>query len=395
MVATIAGGLAAPAATMTVEEREKLDLSDYTVTDPSASFFDVEQRMAVLKNTSNPILLQQVSELKTGPSCRQVLKVPPLDHKIRIPSFYPYPKQWREAAEPLFQFEDSVTQLAGSYVASGDIYYAECLVNFLDQSAQADALMDFYFTNMDPQAWYSTESMIFAAAMSYSIVREAVTGMDEKIARVDDWMERLALKHSAIDGSYPSCCNNHFYRRALYGAMVGVLTENDQLFQFGVSAIYSALTDMMENGALPLEIQRGRRATHYQNYALLYLIPIMQIVERQGYDVFELEIDGRSIHDAVRFAMDIMTEPARLGDLAPLDQYKGFLRDNQYFAWMEMYLSRFDNAAMKEFIRYQRPIYNRSASGYATLYFMDPKAQLQVVRRDKDRDTLLNNDIEG
>ncbi len=50
---------------------------------------------------------------------------------------------------------------------------------------------------------------------------------------------------------------------------------------------------MTEEGAFPLEMERGRRATHYQNYALLYLIPIMEITARQGYDVYEMEIDAQ------------------------------------------------------------------------------------------------------
>lgn len=370
---------------MDLEARQALDLSSYTVTDPSASYFDVDARMDLLEDTRNPLLLQIVEGLRTGPSCRQLLALPPLDHRIRIPSFYPQPEAWRVAAQPLFQFEDSVTTLAGSYVASGDPYYAECLVRFLDTWAEADALMEFYYSAAEPQAWYSTESMIFAAALAYSIVRDQVEGMEAETEAVDGWLQRLAHKHSGIEGEMPSCCNNHFYRRALYASMIGVLAEDDALFRFGVSAIYSALHDLTEEGALPLEMRRGRRATHYQNYALLYLIPIMQIVERQGYDVFDLTVEGRSIHDAVDFAMRAMNDPDALGDMAPTDQYKGFMLDDQYFAWMEIYQAHFNEPRIAEFLRTQRPVYNRSAGGYATLYFMDPEAQVQTVARDERR----------
>lgn len=378
---------ALPAAALSLEERRQLDLSGYTVTDPSASYFDVGERMDLLRDTRNPLLMQLVEEFRMGPSCNQLLAVPPLDNKIRIPGFYPQPDAWRVAAQPLFQFEDSVTSLAGSYVASADPYYAECLVRYLDQWAEADAIHDFHYTMAEPQAWYSTESMIFAAALAYSVVRDEVPGLDAEKQRINDWLARLAHKHSEIVGEFPSCCNNHFYRRALYATMIGVLSQDDELFRFGVSAIHSALHDMTPEGALPLEMKRGRRAMHYQNYALLYLIPIMQIVERQGYDVFEMEVNGHTIHDAVGFAMKIMEDPANLGDLAPLDQYKGFMVDDQYFAWMEIYQSRFADPAIAEFLRPRRPVYNRSAGGYATLYFMDPEAQVQVVAKD-ERPTL-------
>lgn len=372
--------------TMSIEERAALDLSEYTVTDPNASYFDVEARMALLNETRNPLLLQQVAKLESGPSCRQKLAIPPLDTKISIPGFYPSPEAWRLASEPIFQFEDSVSKLAGAYVASGDIYYAECLVSFLDKWARNDALMTFDYDTSHPQAWFATESMIFAAAMAYSIVRDEVTGMQEEIARIDDWLSRLAYQHAAIPGQpRNSCCNNHFYRRALYATMVGVLTDDDYLFRFGVSAVYSALHDMTERGAFPLEMKRGRRASHYQNYALLYLIPNMQIIARQGYDIFNREIDGHTIHDAVDFALDIFEDPAALGNLAPAEQYRGFFKDDQYFSWMEIYLSRFDNPRIAEFLKTMRPVYNRSAGGYVTLYFMDPSAQRQVIVQKKKK----------
>lgn len=381
-----AGGLPAAQA-MTLEERAELDLSEYKVTAPDASYLDVEARMTLLEDVDNAILLQEIDKLSTGTSCQQLLAYDPIDTRMRIPGYYPSPEEWELASEPLFQFEDSVSQLAGSYVATGDDYYAECLVRFLDKWAQEDALTNYYYDPIEPQAWFATESMIFAAAMAYSVVRPEIEGMQEERKRIEAWLNDLAHQHAAIPGqSIGSCCNNHFYRRALYGTMVGVLTEDDELFRFGVSAIYSALHDLTEEGALPLEVSRGRRATHYQNYALLYLITNMQIISRQGYDIFDLEVEGNTIHDAVDFALEIFEDPAALGDMAPLEQYTGFLKDNQYFSWMEIYQTRYHDPQIAEFIRRMRPIYNRSAGGYITLYFMEPDAQRNIVMDEKQRE---------
>ncbi|QJQ97076.1 poly(beta-D-mannuronate) lyase [Halomonas sp. PA5] len=372
--------LAAPTHALTLEERKALDLSPYTVNDSDASYFDVEARQQLLQETPNAILRIGSDTLATGTSCRQQLAQPPITTRLRVPGYYPSPEEWEEASEPLFKFEDTVSLLAGSFVATDDIYYAECLVKFLDHWADNDALMNFYYAGTEPQAWFATESMIFAAAMAYSVVRPEVEGLEEERENVERWLTDLSQRHIEIPGEPEnSCCNNHFYRRALYATMVGVLTENDELFQIGVSAIYSALHDMTETGALPLEIQRGRRATHYQNYALLYLITNMEIIARQGYDIYALEIEGRTIHDAVDFAMSAIEDPHVLGESVPREQYRGFLRDPQYFSWMEIYQSRFDDPRIDELLTQARPIYNRSAGGYATLYFMDPEAQQQIV----------------
>lgn len=382
-------GLSSNASALTVEERKELDLSHYTVKDPSASYFDREARTELLQTTDNSLLIQQRDELKNyGPSCQQRLDLPPITENMRIPGFYPTPDAWELATEPLFQFEDTVSEMAGSYVASGDTYYAECLVKFLDNWAKEDALLEFHYHWMEPQAWFSLESMIFAAAMAYSVVQPDIEEMTEEQERVEDWLNRLATEHMSIEGAESSCCNNHFYRRALYATMVGVLTEDDEMFQFGVSAIYSALHDMTDQGAFPMEMERGRRATHYQNYALLYLVTNMEIIARQGYDIYNLEIDGKTIHDAVEFLAAIMKDSDELGDLAPEEQYTGFMKDPQYFSWVEIYRARFGYDRFEEFVETLRPIYNRSAGGYATLYFMDPDVQDHIVDDEERQETV-------
>ncbi len=381
---------------LTLEERQELDLSDYTVNNPDASYFDVEARKELLAETSNSILLQERDELQQGPSCSQVLSLPPITTRLRVPGYYPSPQAWELATEPLFQFEDTVSGLAGSFLASDDKYYAECLVKFLDHWARSDALMEFYYASTQPQAWFSTESMIFAAGLAYSIVRPELDGFEEERERVEDWLNRLAHRHMAIPGGKGnSCCNNHFYRRALYGSIIGVLTEDNELFRFGVSAIYSALHDMTEQGALPLEIERGRRATHYQNYATLYLITNMQVIARQGYDIYNLEIDGKTIHDAVDFIMSILEDPEKLGEMAPREQYTGFLKDDQYFSWMEIYQHHFHDPRIAEFIKTVRPTYNRSAGGYTTMYFMDPEVQQNVVVDEAQQEAAAFEGLSG
>ena len=382
------GGSAVMADTLSREERMALDLSDYQVNDTDASYFDVEARMALLRETQNPVLLQVKEEAGLGLSCRQKLNFEPITTRGGIPGFYPDPDEWELATEPLFAFEDSVSDLAGAFVATGDTFYADCLVQYLHGWAEAKALTTFRYDSLEPQAWFASESMLFAAAMAYSIVRPYVEGFEEEKAEVERWLHGLALQHSAIPGEpEESCCNNHFYRRALYASMVGVLVEDDDLFRFGVSAIYSALHDMTESGALPLEVGRGRRATHYQNYALNYLITNMQVIHRQGYDIFDLEYQGSTIHEAVDFLFVILDDPAALGDYAPLEQFMGFLRDPQYFTWMDIYLSHYEHEPMADFVTRVRPTYNRSAGGFVTLYFMDPDAQEHLYMDEEQRST--------
>ena len=103
-------------------------------------------------------------------------------------------------------------------------------------------------------------------------------------------------------------------------------------------------------------------------------MPIAQIIERQGYPAFTMDVGGRTLHDAVAFAIDILEDPGRLRGLVDEPQDVGFMQDDQYFAWMEIYLSRFDDPRLERWIAPRRPLYNRSAGGHVTLFFWDTPA---------------------
>lgn len=367
--------LALPAAAQdlfTLEERQALDLDRYVVVDPSAGYFDVTARRAWLQATADPLLRRTMDGLAMEVGCRDKLALPVIDHELRLPSFYRDHTAWREAIRPLFAFEDALSDLAGAFVATGDRYFADCLLDLLGRWAAADALSQFHYTPAEPQAWFNIEDMLFAAGLGYAIVRDQTPDRVADKALIDAWLARIARNHLSISGGPSSCCNNHFYRRALYATVIGVLTADDDLFRFGVKALLSALHEMGPRGEFPREMARDSRAVHYQNYALVYLIPIAELIERQGYAAYGLRVDGHTLHDAVAFALDLLSDPAQLGDLASATQDLEFIEDDQYFGWMEIWLARFADPRIERWLTARRPVLNRSAGGYLTLFFWDP-----------------------
>lgn len=359
---------------MTWEERQKLDLSAYRVVDRAAGYFDVTERRAYLRQSDDPALLAEIARHRLGRSCRDYLELPVLDHRAVVPSFYEDPDGWHAASRPYLAFEQATHELAAAQMVAeaGDRYHADCLIDLLGQWADSRAFEQLHFTSKRRQAWYQIESGIFAAAMALSIVRDDVADRKADLLIIDRWLGRIAHRHASIKGSVETCCNNHFYRRALYAAMVGVLIGDDNLFQFGISAIVSALTDADADGALPLEMSRGPLAAHYQNYAVMYLVWIAEIAERQGYPIYELEIGGKSLHSLIRFNREIWQDIYVLDDKADGPQQLRYQKDDQYFAWVEPYIKRYPNKTLEEMITIRRPLFNRSAGGFSTLYFYAP-----------------------
>ena len=185
----------------------------------------------------------------------------------------------------------------------------------------------------------------------------------------------MARSHFAIPGEPGgTCCNNHYYRRALYAAIIGVITADCELFRNGVGAIYSALTHATPEGAMPLEMKRGELAAQYQNFALMYLAIIAEIAERQGYRMWDLEINGKTLNHLVDVNNRIIADPANFTRYSGVDEVSlRYRKDNQYFAWFEMYLARFGNSEMEAWIADRRPLYNRSMGGHMTAYFYTPR----------------------
>ncbi|HSF62979.1 MAG TPA: alginate lyase family protein, partial [Paracoccaceae bacterium] len=364
----------APALAMTPEARAALDLSAFRVTDPDASYFDRAARRAALAATDDPVLAAQITDLSMGVSCRDLRERPRLDATILLPGFYEDNAGWRESAEVFLSFEDAVSALAAAEFVDGGGYHAGCMIDLLGDWAQSGALLDFRYSETERQGWYQIESSLFAAAMAYSVVRDTVPGRAADKARIEDWLVRAARIHLAIPGGTTgTCCNNHFYRRALYAAMIGVLAGQDDLFRVGVSAIYSALSDAEPDGALPLEMARGSRAVHYQNYAVMYLVLIAEVVARQGHDAHAITVDGKRLDLLVDFALSAIEDPTRVDrHTGGVAQDLRQLRDPQYYAWMEPWVARTGDARAERLMAPHRPLYNRSLGGFATLYFHRP-----------------------
>jgi poly(beta-D-mannuronate) lyase len=108
----------------------------------------------------------------------------------------------------------------------------------------------------------------------------------------------------------------------------------------------------------------------------------MQVAYRQGYDLFKLEKDSVGFHDAVAFLLRCLQNPYNIGVLPPGEQDLTFTNDAQYFSWMEIWLAHFDEPAMENFAHVYRPIFNRGAGGYLTLYFKRPEGPQGVVAQD-------------
>ena len=178
-----------------------------------------------------------------------------------------------------------------------------------------------------------------------------------------------------LPGGPTSCCNNHSYWRGLEAAIVGVVSNDNDLFRFGVKKYISAIRAMNKDGSLPLEMARGKRAIHYQNFAILPLVYIAEISARQGYDLYSLNIDGKDLHLAIDFLMRCIKDKSIVKRYTSSSQDTSFIWKRHELNWMEPYIRRFKNREIGIFLSGKRPVYHRWSGGSSTLYFYSPEAK--------------------
>ncbi len=359
-------------------------LEAFHVRDPHAGYIDLAQRRAILQTSRDPVLAGLRTSLLKGVNCEKIAQIPVQDGQITLPTFYGDNAGWRQAVKPFWAIERAVAKLASANLVAPDRRYADCLMSVLLKWARHDAMMEFTFENKNKQAWFQIEATLFTMALALSTVRADVRHRTAELEFIDAWFLRVAHHHYAIEGGEGgTCCNNHFYRRALYATIIGVMGQDDHLFRQGMKAILMALEGALPDGALPLEMKRGDRAAHYQNYALNYLIPIAQIVERQGYPVWNMSFGGKSLHTLIAFNNRVLMDPTTVLKYAETEElYLDYLEDDQYFAWFEIYLSKFRSDFMETWAAGRRPMFNRTLGGNLTaLFYRDLRAEGRLMAR--------------
>lgn len=364
---------------MTVEERGQLDLSAFVVKDQNAGYFDVAARRKALLASGDKIIVREIAKLRKLDSCARGKGLAVISGADVIPRFYGDRAAWREGAQPYLDFQDVVTQLAAQQVVAPDLAAGECLLGILDHWAAGKGFMDVSVEVSGLQTWFQSEASLAAAGFAYAIIRSDVAGHEDEKKRIDAWLVAAARNHLSYEGGKDgSCCNNHFYRRAVYASIIGVVAKDDDLFRTGISALYSAIADAGPKGELALEMRRQEFAARYQVYATMQLAMIAQIAARQGYPLSSITQGARDISDVFHFAVSALLSPDSVADTAKVaNQDKTFTNDRQYYAWLELLIGQKGwQASAESLVAGKRPTYNRALGGYLTLFFM-PLGQSQ------------------
>src|SRR6185369_12026969 len=131
------------------------------------------------------------------------------------------------------------------------------------------------------------------------------------------------------------------------------------LFSAAIKTYRRALSSIDKDGSLPLEMARGERAIHYQNFAILPLVYIAEIANHQGENLYAVTVDGRSLHAAVGFLLAAIHNPRLVEIYTDKPQDLSFVDQRGELNWMEPYNARFSDPRIEAILAGRRPVIHR------------------------------------
>ena len=146
---------------------------------------------------------------------------------------------------------------------------------------------------------------------------------------------------------------NHHISSAVSSAALGAWLGEEELLDYGINQWVVTLRTMRDDGSLPWETSRGSKAIMYSGYTITKLLRLAEILRIQGVNLYDVELNGKTIHDNVSYYLDVLTNPQLIHKYAKADfasggdiPYNEQEENGQWsghHAWIPLYILRFPN----------------------------------------------------
>lgn len=257
---------------------------------------------------------------------------------------------FQKASADSTHFSQAATMAADAYLNHGSRDAALCVVTLLDAAARAHA-----WSGKMPgfQGVYLQNWLLSAVAVAYLKVRPAALATPEQEAAIQAWFVALAGRvRDYFDAEVirlgPDRENNHLYWAGLAVAAAGIAANHPSDFQWGVTAYRMGLDQILPDGSLPREMDRGQMALHYQLYALAPLVMIAELGEANGLDLYA-EDDG-AIHRLVAFDVAALEDPTLIEKRTGVAQIVTLPYAGSDIGWAVPWVHRFPNPQLSALI---------------------------------------------
>ncbi|MGZ9097906.1 MAG: alginate lyase family protein [Micavibrio sp.] len=264
------------------------------------------------------------------------------------------------------RYENNLLRMANDYLRTGSTAKAQCVLDWLYEWAREDALLgETNDMGVAVRQW-----TLASLGSAYAQIRNATLDETKKEA-VEAWLFSCAV---AVIGDYPTDAtqgrkfNNHLYWAAWAVTITGAALNNQEFYDWGIGRAKNAINNQFkDDGTLPLEMARGKRAMHYHIFAAAPLIMLAETGARNGDNLYDLR-DG-ILHRYVLRIMDGIEDPDYFKVKSGSEQTDFEDLHPGHLVWLEAYNHRFPSPAIEEMLDGIRPLFLRRTGGDMTFLY--------------------------
>jgi poly(beta-D-mannuronate) lyase len=276
---------------------------------------------------------------------------------------------YTEDMSGLRDFLSYVTKAASDYVASGGkkVDKAACALAWIDAWARGDAMSDLDTR----QSSLSSTRIVAGMGMAVLAIRPYAESIGADTTDIEAWFKSRARDFISVyedSGDRGSNRSNHRYWGGFAVAVSGVVSGDRALLDWGVESYRIGVCQIDARGALPLELERDKKARDYHLHAIAPLVMIAELAEANGTDAYGL-CDG-AMHRLIKFALTSVADPAEIETITGARQVRlptddGAIRGDR-LAWVEPYFKRFGGSEKDYGIKLSRPLFSSNLGGRLT-----------------------------
>lgn len=252
-------------------------------------------------------------------------------------------KQARHAAEvaPLRAFLRQVSQSADASWQAGSpaaqTAAGRCAIAALIYWAEGRAYLGHIGSK---QAEYQRKWDLAGLALAYLKVRHHARPAEHET--ISAWLTEISVRADRFQRAPGRAANNHAYWLALGVGAVALATRSDALWQTASDWFGRALSDIADDGTLPLELVRGERALHYHVYSVMPLIALAELAEARGENWYARQ--NGALHRLVSVTVAGLKDPVQFDRRAGVPQERPVVARA---GWAYLYDRRFPRNRFK------------------------------------------------
>ena len=330
-----------------------------------------------------PGYFRAVAEAQGKP--RECVAAPkPYTGKLQFPSKYAgsdaardqvNPKaalRYRELTDNVRLLENGVNKLIGRYLDKGQPDDLACVISWLNDWAEADALLSTTYNHTGKSVRKWALGSVAGAYLRLKFSRSQPLEQYSSEARtIEKWLGKLADQVVLDWNAQPmERRNNHQYWAAWSVMASAVVLNRRDLFDWSVSQYSQGMSQVDEQGYLPLELSRQTRALAYHNYAMGPLLMVAAFAQAN-----QLDLRGANDGALQRLAQRLeagLKQPQLFSAKAGYPQTLDDLQDNSRFAWLEPYCALYTcSPATEAWRRSLQPLTTYRLGGDITQLFAE------------------------